>query len=169
MALSETLGATALSAGSAHATGFRGRESACAVENHPMDISEAVRGAHLLAADIERSLGFSAKVGTEYPEQWRRFHESAGRPIPTAWVSISVPEVGTTIALDPSDPGSTTAEGFAMELVQVLQDDIQIHLREPWPRDPAASGHALAATERGWQSTVDRDHLVPYGQLGLAT
>ncbi|MGW5219148.1 hypothetical protein ACWEQA_14885 [Nocardia sp. NPDC004085] len=134
-----------------------------------MEFSEAVRGARLLAADIERSLGFPADVGTEYPEGWRRFHELSGRPAPKAWVSISVPEVGTTIALDPSEPGSETAEGFAMELVQVLRDDIQIHLREPWPKDPAARGRALAATERGWQSTVDRARLVPYGELGPAT
>ncbi|MEU6831218.1 hypothetical protein ABZ894_21410 [Nocardia beijingensis] len=133
-----------------------------------MDFSEAVRGARLLAADIERSLGFSADVGTEYPEGWRRFHELSGRPVPKAWVSISVPEVGTTIALDPSDPGSTTAEEFAMRLVQVLQDDIQIHIRLPWPSDPAASAHALRATERGWQSMTNPAYLVPYGELGPA-
>ncbi|MFI2284845.1 hypothetical protein [Nocardia beijingensis] len=133
-----------------------------------MDISEAVRGARLLAADIERSLGFPVEVGTEYEEQWHRFHELQGRPAPTAWVSISVPEVGTTIALDPSDPASTTAEEFAMMLVQVLQDDIQIHIRLPWPSDPAASAHALRATDRGWQSMTNPAYLVPYGELGAA-
>ncbi|WP_280246474.1 hypothetical protein [Nocardia abscessus] len=81
-------------------------------------------------------------------------------------MTLSVPEVGTTLALDPSEPGSTTAEGFAMELVRVLQDDIQIHIREPWPRDPAADGRALDPTERGWRSQTDRAHLVPYGELG---
>ncbi|MGY2031958.1 hypothetical protein ACW9HR_30580 [Nocardia gipuzkoensis] len=131
-----------------------------------MDIDEAVRGARLLASDIERSLGFSAEVGTEYTEEWRSLRELSGRPLPDAWVTLSVPEVGTTIALDPSEPGSTTAEGFAMELLRVLQDDIQIHIREPWPKDPAAGGRALDPTERGWQSTTDRTYLVPYGQLG---
>ncbi|MBF6476227.1 MULTISPECIES: hypothetical protein [Nocardia] len=131
-----------------------------------MDIDEAVRGACLLARDIERSLGFSAEVGTEYTEQWRSFRELSGRPLPDAWVTLSVPEVGTTVALDPSEPGSATAEGFAMELVRVLQDDIQIHIREPWPRDPAARGRALDPTERGWRSQMDRAYLVPYGELG---
>ncbi|MET9028780.1 hypothetical protein ABZW96_24635 [Nocardia sp. NPDC004168] len=79
-----------------------------------MDISEAVRGARLLAADIERSLGFSVEVGTEYEEQWHRFHEL------------------------------------------------------PWPSDPAASAHALRATERGWQSMTNHAYLVPYGELGPA-
>ncbi|MBF6221406.1 hypothetical protein IU479_25225 [Nocardia abscessus] len=133
-----------------------------------MDIDEAVRGARLPASDIERTLGFSAEVGAEYTEEWRSLRELSGCPLPGAWVTLSVPEVGTTIALDPSEPGSATAEGFAMELVRVLQDDIQIHIREPWPKDPAAGGRALDPTERGWQSTTDRAYLVPYGQLGSA-
>ncbi|MEV0358188.1 hypothetical protein AB0H71_19280 [Nocardia sp. NPDC050697] len=81
-------------------------------------------------------------------------------------MSLTVREVGTTAALDPTEPGSDTAAEFAMELVRILQDDIQIHLREPWPRDPAGGGRALEATDEGWRSRVDREYLVPYGQLG---
>jgi hypothetical protein len=131
-----------------------------------MDIDEAVRGARLLAADIEQSLGFSTQISTEYTEDWQRFGEQSGRPVPNAWVSIAVPDVGTTAALDPTEPGSSTAEGFAMELVRILQDDIQIHIREPWPKDPAASSRALEPTELGWQSRKDPEYLVPYGRLG---
>ncbi|WP_063006771.1 hypothetical protein [Nocardia kruczakiae] len=134
-----------------------------------MDVDEAVRGARLLAADIEGSLGFEARVTTEYTEDWQRFDEQTGRAAPGAWVSIAVPQVGTTAALDPTEPGSTTAEGFAMELVRILQDDIQIHLREPWPKDPLAGGRALEPTEWGWQSRIDPHHLVPYGRLSAET
>ncbi|WP_378611970.1 hypothetical protein [Nocardia jiangsuensis] len=79
-------------------------------------------------------------------------------------MSITVREVGTSAALDPTEPGSDTAAEFAMELVRILQQDIQIHLREPWPKDPA--GGALEPTDARWRSRVDREYLVPYGQLG---
>ncbi|MGK8511613.1 hypothetical protein ACRS5S_27520 [Nocardia asiatica] len=131
-----------------------------------MDVDEAVWGARLLAADIEQSPGLATQISTEYTEDWQRFGEQSGRPVPNAWVSIAVPDVGTTAALDPTEPGSATAEGFAMELVRILQDDIQIHIREPWPKDPATSGRALEPTERGWQSRTDPAYLVPYGRLG---
>ncbi|RJO73515.1 hypothetical protein D5S18_20105 [Nocardia panacis] len=131
-----------------------------------MEIDDAVEGARLVAADIERSLGFSVEVSTEYTGDWQEFGAVSRRPAPKGWVSIAVSEVGTTAALDPTEPGSDTAAGFAMELVRILQDDIQIHLREPWPEDPAASGRALEPTERGWRSMVDPDYLVPYGELG---
>ncbi|AHH16230.1 hypothetical protein NONO_c14270 [Nocardia nova SH22a] len=130
-----------------------------------MDVDEAVRGARLLAADIEGSLGFTVEVSTEYTPDWREFGELTGRPTPGAWVSIAVSEAGTTAALDPTEQGSTTAEGFASELARILQDDIQIHVREPWPRDPAASGRALDPTEYGWQSRTDSGYLVRYGEL----
>lgn len=131
-----------------------------------MGIDEAVRGARLLAADIEESLRFSTQISTEYTEGWRRFGDESGRPVPKAWVCIGVPDAGTSAALDPTESGSGTAEGFAMELVRILQDDIQIHIREPWPKDPATSGRALEPTERGWQSRTDPEYLVPYGRLG---
>src|SRR5689334_2130086 len=131
-----------------------------------MDIDEAVRGARLLAADIEQSLGFSTQISTEYTEDWRRFGELSGRPVPKAWVSIGVPDAGTSAALDATESESSTAEGFAMELVRILQDDIQIHIRAPWPKDPATSGRALEPTERGWGSRTDPRYLVPYGTLG---
>ncbi|WP_280473232.1 hypothetical protein [Nocardia asiatica] len=131
-----------------------------------MDIDEAVRGARLLAADIEQSLGFSTRISTEYTENWRKFGERFGRPVPKAWVSIGVPDAGTSAALDPTESDSGTAEGFAMELVLILHDDLQIHIREPWPKDPATSGQALVPTERGWRSRTDPEYLVPYGRLG---
>ncbi len=53
-----------------------------------------------------------------------------------------------------------------MELALILQDDIQIHIREPWPKDPTTSGRSLEPTERGWRSLTDRAYLVQYGQLG---
>lgn len=83
-------------------------------------------------------------------------------------VGLSVPEVGSSAALDPGDPGSTTAGEFAMALARILQDDIQIHTRELWPKDPTTSGRALNPTERGWQSLEYRAYLVPYGRLGPA-
>lgn len=49
-----------------------------------MGIDEAVRGARLLAADIEESLGFSTQISTEYTEDWRRFGAQSGRPVPKA-------------------------------------------------------------------------------------
>ncbi|MEU5760623.1 hypothetical protein [Nocardia sp. NPDC047648] len=131
-----------------------------------MDLDDAVRGARLLASDIETSLGFAVDVETGTTDKWRRFAERTGRPEPKALVRVAVPDVGTAAALDPTEPGSATAEEFAMELAQILQDDIQIHIREPWPKDPTASGRSLEPTERGWQSLADRAYLVQYGQLG---
>lgn len=131
-----------------------------------MELDEAVRGARLLASDIENSLGFSVEVSTEYTEEWRTFGEQTGRPLPKAWVSLAVAEAGTTAALDPSEPGSESAEGFATELALILQDDLQIHTRNPWPRDPAAGGRSLEPTARGWKSSTDTSYLVPYGQIG---
>ncbi|UGT61367.1 hypothetical protein [Nocardia asteroides] len=129
-------------------------------------MDEAVRGARLVAADIEQSTGFPTEVGSTYDAEWRRFGKQTGRPEPEGWVNITVREVGTSAALDPTEPGSATAAEFAMELVRILQDDIQIHLREPWPRDPAGGGRALEPTDAGWRSRVDGGYLVPYGQLG---
>ncbi|WP_328391058.1 hypothetical protein [Nocardia sp. NBC_00416] len=132
-----------------------------------MDVDEAVRGARLLASDIERSLGVTVEISTEYQGSWPTLRDLLGRPEPSGWVRISVPEAGTSAALDPTEPGSVTAEGFAMELAQIIQGDIQMHLREPWPRDPAASRTTdLKPTERGWQSHADTSYLVPYGRLG---
>ncbi|WP_433576617.1 hypothetical protein [Nocardia brasiliensis] len=130
-----------------------------------MDIAEAVRGARLLAADIESSLGLRTRVDTEYPDDWREFHEETGRPTPTTWVSVAVPDAGTSAALDPSESDSTSAEGFAMELARILQDDIQIHLREPWPKDRTRSGSSLEPSETGWRSLGAQNYIVPYGQL----
>lgn len=131
-----------------------------------MDKDEAVRGARLLASDIENSLRFSTQVTSEVAEQWLTFSERTGRPAPDSLVGLNVPQVGTSVAVDPGDPGSTTAAEFAMMLARILQDDIQIHTRELWPKDPTTSGRALHATERGWQSLEHRAYLVPYGQLG---
>lgn len=134
--------------------------------NMVMDNDEAVRGARLLASDIENSLGFPTQVNSEVTEEWLTFSERTGRPAPTSLVGLSVPGVGSSVALDPRDPRSTTAAEFAMMLARILQDDIQIHTRELWPKDPTTSGRALHPTERGWQSLEYRAYLVPYGQLG---
>ncbi|MFB8280833.1 hypothetical protein [Nocardia colli] len=133
-----------------------------------MDKNEAIRGAQLLAVDIENSLRFSVEVNSEATEEWRAFRAQTGRPAPRSLVGLSVPAVGSSAALDPDDPGSTTAEEFAMALARILQDDIQIHTRELWPKDPTTSGLALTPTERGWQSMEYRAYLVPYGRLGPA-
>ncbi|MEV6429341.1 hypothetical protein [Nocardia sp. NPDC051463] len=134
-------------------------------ENGIVDIEEAVRGARLLAADIESSLGMRTRVETEYPDDWQEFHEEIGRSTPNAWVSVAVPDAGTSAALDPSESVSTSAEGFAMELARILQDDIQIHLREPWPEDRTRTGSSLAPSEAGWRSLGEQSYTVPYGQL----
>jgi hypothetical protein len=130
-----------------------------------VDIEEAVRGARLLATDIESSLGMQVRVETEYPDDWREFHEEIRRPTPTAWVSIAVPDAGTSAALDPTESQSISGEGFAMELARILQDDIQIHLREPWPKDRTRSGSSLEPSENGWRSPGEQAYTVPYGQL----
>ncbi|MGW0182641.1 hypothetical protein [Nocardia sp. NPDC003345] len=130
-----------------------------------MDIDEAVRGARLLAADIEASLGLRARVETEYPDDWREFHEEIGRSAPAAWVSISIPQAGTSAALDPTESQSSSGEGFAMELARIIQDDIQIHLKEPWPRDRTRSGSSLEPAETGWRSQGEQAETVPYGRL----
>ncbi|MFI6171588.1 hypothetical protein ACIBCN_32755 [Nocardia sp. NPDC051052] len=130
-----------------------------------MDKGEAARGARLLASDIENSLGFSAQVTSDVTEEWLTFRERTGRPAPNSLVGLSVPTVGSWAALDPGEPGSTSAEEFAMALARILQDDIQIHTRELWPKDPTTSGRALHPTERGWQSLAYRAYLVSYGQL----
>ncbi|MGW4325593.1 hypothetical protein ACWEKR_06840 [Nocardia sp. NPDC004573] len=130
-----------------------------------MDIEEAIRGARLLAADIENSLGIRARVETEYPADWQEFHVEIERPAPTAWVSLAVPDAGTSAALDPGESESTSAEGFAMELARILQDDIQIHLKEPWPRDHTRTGSSLEPSETGWRSKGQQSYTVPYGQL----
>ncbi|MEV6562550.1 hypothetical protein AB0M22_42990 [Nocardia sp. NPDC051756] len=131
-----------------------------------MDKDEAIRGARLLASDIENSLGFSAQLTSDVTEEWLEFREQTGRPAPNSMVGLSVPDVGSSAALDPGDLESTTAEEFAMALARILQDDIQIHTRELWPKDPATSGRALHSSERGWQSMEYRAYLVPYGRLG---
>lgn len=128
-------------------------------------MEEAVRGAHLLATDIESSLGMRTRVETEYPDGWREFHEEIGRTAPSTWVSVTVPDAGTSAALDPSESKSASAEGFAMELARILQDDIQIHLREPWPKDRAGTGSSLEPSEAGRRSVGERSYTVPYGQL----
>lgn len=133
-----------------------------------MDIAEAARGARLIAADIENTLGFSVRIDTEYTDEWREFGEQTGRPTPQAWLSVEVLGAGTNAALDPTESSSVSAEGFAAELMRILQDDIQIHIREPWPSDPAAGGRALEPTERGWQSSTNPEYLVPYGRLGAS-
>ncbi|MGW1743594.1 hypothetical protein ACWCPQ_32905 [Nocardia sp. NPDC001965] len=83
-----------------------------------MDVDEAVRGARLLASDIERSLGVTVEISTEYRGSWPTLRELLGRPEPSGWVQITVPAAGTSAALDPTEPGSVTAEGFAMELAR---------------------------------------------------
>ncbi|MFE9582177.1 hypothetical protein ACFYO1_37775 [Nocardia sp. NPDC006044] len=133
-----------------------------------MDKNNAAYGARLLAADIENSLGFSAQVTSDVTEEWFAFREQTGRPAPNCMVGLRVPAVGSSAALDPGDHGSATAEEFAMALARILQDDIQIHTRELWPKDPTTSGRALNPTERGWQSLEYRAYLVPYGRLGPA-
>ncbi|MFG1791784.1 hypothetical protein [Nocardia sp. NPDC049149] len=80
-------------------------------------------------------------------------------------MSVAVPDAGTSAALDPSQSESTSAEGFAMELARILQDDIQIHLREPWPKDRTRSGSSLEPSETGWRSLGAQNYIVPYGQL----